>query len=175
MAEGNTNYTITKQNMDDAAYRMEVRRQDPVFYAIEQQILQIAHAYAYDYYAAYGRTVKYRTRNIKKAVCEGYSKAVAELLQNHALVRKVEVWVSDRGNHAWNVIVLQDGRTLYCDATWYDGSPVDDEGYVVNEPVRDPAAVTFDKTEFNTLGGAVDKSSGGPVAVHFAWGDARRR
>ena len=175
IAEGKTNYTITKRKLDEAAYRMEERRNDPVFWEIEQKILQIAREYDYDFYAASGTAVKYRNSTIKKAVCEGYAQAAAELLQNHALVRAAEIWVSDRGNHAWNIIALQDGRQLYCDATWYDGNSVDDEGYVVNEPVQNPVDLTFDKTEFNTMGGAVDTYSGRPLAVHFAWGDARKR
>jgi hypothetical protein len=173
--EGNTDFTLTKQNQDTADYRMEERRKDSVFWEIEQEIFQIALEYDYDFYALDGRAVKYRTPHVKKAVCEGYSVAVAEALQNHARVKEAEIWVSDKGNHAWNVITLHDGRKLYCDATWYDGNSVDDEGYVVHEPVRNPVDLTFDLQEFNTMGGAVNSSSGRPIAVHFGWGDARKR
>jgi hypothetical protein len=175
LGEGNTDYTLTKQNDDAAAYRMEKRRKDSVFREIEHEIFQIALAYDYDFYAAYGKSVTYRTANVKKAVCEGYSAAVVEALQHHALVKEAEIWVSDKGNHAWNVIALRDGRKLYCDATWYDGNAIDDEGYVVHEPARNPVDLTFDIQEFNTMGGAVDSSSGKPIAVHFDWGDAQKR
>jgi hypothetical protein len=71
--------------------------------------------------------------------------------------------------------VLHDRRKLYCDATWYDGSSVDDEGYVVHEPVCSPVDLTFDVHEFNTMGGAIDTFSLSPVAVHFDWRDAKRK
>jgi hypothetical protein len=175
IAKGNSNYTMTKQKKDEADYRMEERRKDRAFHEIEQEVLRIAVEYDYDFYAAYGTSVQYRNPNVKKAVCEGYAAAVARTLQNHRLARDVETWTSARGNHAWNVIVLQDRRKLYCDATWYDGNTVDDEGYVVHEPARNPVDLTFDMAEFNSLGGAVDTSSGRLLAVHFAWGDAIKK
>jgi len=119
--------------------------------------------------------VKYCNPNIKKAVCGGYSNAVAEAFENHPLVYKIENWSSKRGNHAWNVIILKDGRKLYCDATWYQGNSIDDEGYVVDIPAQNPVDLTFDIDEFNSLGGAINSATGKKIAVHFAWNNAKLR
>ncbi|MDR3334090.1 MAG: hypothetical protein LBT13_04255 [Treponema sp.] len=166
-----TNYTFTKKIADEAQYRIEERRKDPVFREIEKVVLQIATEYDYDFYSAYGRTVKYRDVHVKKAVCEGYSDAVSQSFRNHPLVANVETWSGH--NHAWNVIVLKDGRRLYCDTTWYDGNSVDDEGYVVHVPGQNPVDLTFDINEFNSLGGAIDKTTGKLLAVHFAWNNIK--
>jgi hypothetical protein len=118
--------------------------------------------------------VKYRVPTVKKTVCEGYADAVSQAFNNHPLVARVETWSSAIGNHAWNVIVLKDGRELYCDTTWYDGNSVDDEGYVVHVPVQDPVNLTFDKNEFNSQGGAINTATGKALAVHFGWADAKK-
>jgi hypothetical protein len=166
-------YTITKKKKDEAQYRIEERRKDPVFKEIEKVVLQIATEYDYDYYGAYRKTVKYRDPNVKKAVCDGYADATVRALRNHPLVSTVEKWTSSIGGHAWNVIVLKDGRRLYCDATWYDSNGVDDEGYVIHIPAQNPVDLTFDKNEFNTGGGAINTATGKLLAVHFAWNDAK--
>ena len=166
-------YTLTKKMSDEAQYRMEERRKDPVFREIEAVVLRLATEYDYDFQSAYGIAVKYRRPNVKKAVCEGYSDAVEAAFKNHPLIASVETWSSTIGNHAWNVLVLKDGRRLYCDATWYDGNSIDSEGYVVDIPVQDPVNLTFDRDEFNSLGGAVNNATGRLIAVRFAWPDAK--
>ncbi|MDR0527889.1 MAG: hypothetical protein LBG79_08785 [Spirochaetaceae bacterium] len=168
----NIYYTQTKKNQDETYYSIEKRRKDSAFREIEKIVLQIATEYDYDFYAYNGQTVKYRDPNVKKAVCDGYADAVVRAFANHRLVQKTEKWTSEKGNHAWNVIALKDGREIYCDATWYDGNSIDDNGYVVHIPAQNPVDLTFDEAEFNSLGGAVDKTTGGLLAVHFAWNDA---
>jgi len=167
-------YTQTKKLIDEADYRMEERRRDPAFREIERIVLQIANEYDYDF-PSVGINARYRKPNIKRAVCEGYSNAIADAFRNHNLVSRVETWSSVTGNHAWNVIVLNDGRKIYCDATWYDGNKIDDEGYVVNTPDQNPVNLTFDINEFNSLGGAVNRATGRLLQVHFAWPDARMK
>ena len=167
------NYTVTRKMTDEAEYRMEERRKDRTFSEIEKVVLQIANEYDYDF-PHLGISVKYRRPNVKRAYCEGYSGAVANAFRNHPLVSKVETWASVIGNHAWNVIVLKDGRKIYCDSTWYDGNRIDDEGYVVNIPERDSVNLTFDISEFNSLGGAINSATGRLMQVHFAWPDAKQ-
>jgi hypothetical protein len=172
IGDKNIYYTLTKKNADEAQYRLEERRKDPAFREIEQIVFKIASEYDYDFYALNRQNVKYRDPYVKKAVCEGYADAVIASFANHYLVSSVEKWSSEKGNHAWNRIVLKDGRKIYCDATWYDGTKIDDEGYVVHVPAQNPVDLTFDEDEFNSLGGAIDKKTGGLLAVHFAWHDA---
>ena len=166
-------YTRTRKMSDEADYRINARRSDPAFIEIERVVLQIATEYDYDF-PAIGIQARYRSPNVRRAVCEGYSNAVAAAFRNHQLVARVETWSSAAGNHAWNVIVLNDGRKIYCDATWYDGNSIDSSGYVVNIPVRDPVNLTFDIDEFNSLGGSVNRAAGRLLQVHFGWQDTRQ-
>jgi hypothetical protein len=168
-----TNYTLTKRKTDEAQYRIEERRKDLVFTEIERIVLQIATEYDYDFYSAYGKSVKYSESNVKKAVCDGYATAVSRAFVNHSLVKNVETWSST--SHAWNVVILKDGRKIYCDATWYDGNSIDENGYVVHIPRQNPVDLTFDIDEFNSLGGAMDKATGKLLAVHFALNNVKRK
>jgi hypothetical protein len=167
-------YTLTRRMFDEAQLRMEERRRDPVFREIERIVLQIATDYDYDFGSAYGIRVRYRNPNVRRAVCDGYSDAVLRAFANHPHVLRAEKWSSSIGNHAWNVLVLKDGRRLFVDATWYDGNTIDDEGYVVNIPAQQPTALTFDINEFNSSGGAINNATGRLLETHFAWRDARR-
>jgi len=171
IGNGEIEYTLTRKRADEADQRMEQRRRDTVFAEIEKVIFQIATEYKYDYEKAYGREVKYRNPNTKKAVCDGYASAVIEAFKNNPLVEKVEKWTG--GNHAWSVIILKDGRKIYCDATWYQRQGIDSEGYVIDAIYKTPMDLTFDVEEFNTLGGAIDESTGEILKVHFAWEDAK--
>jgi len=172
IGNGKVKYTLTKKLADESQYRMDQRRKYSVFMEIEKVVLQIAKEYQYDFESAYGISAKYRNPRIKKAVCGGYSDAVAETFANNPLVNKVEIWSSSKGNHAWNVLVLKNGRKLYCDVTWYQGNSIDEEGYVVEIPVQNPVNLTFDLDEFNSSGGAINTATGRLLAVHFAWNDA---
>jgi len=151
-------YTITQKKADEAEFKMEQRRKDAAFAEIEKGIIQIATEHQYDYPAA-GIPANYRNPNIKKVVCDGYANAVVEKFKNHPLVASVEKWISVIGKHAWNVIVLKDGRKIYADATWYQGNYIDEEGYVADYPFNpnkiDPTSLTFDINEFNSNGGGV--------------------
>jgi len=173
IGNGEIKYSLTRKLKDGAQHRMDLRRKDAMFVEIEKVVLQITKDYQYDFKSAYGISVKYRRPNIKKAVCGGYASAVVEAFNNHPLLDKVEEWSSEKGNHAWDVLILKDGRKLYCDATWYQGNSIDERGYVVDIPIQNPVDLTFDLDEFNSLGGAIDKATGKLLAVHFAWGDAK--
>jgi hypothetical protein len=168
-------FTKTKKLLDEAQYRLDERRKDPVFNNIEKIVLKIAKEYNYDFEAAYGIKVKYRRPNVKRGVCYSYSDAVTTVFRQYSQVASVERWSSKIGNHAWNILVLNDGRKLYCDATWYGGNKIDDDGYVVDIPEQDPVNLTFDIAEFNSQGGAINCSTMKLLAVHFAWGDAKKQ
>jgi hypothetical protein len=172
MENGSKEITNTRKQMDDAERKIEERRKDSVFNEIEKVVLQIATEYKYDFEKAYGIEAKYRNPNTKKAVCDGYANAVVDAFKNHHSVAKVEKWYSNTGKHAWNVIALKDGRKIYCDATWYQGNSIDNEGYVVETINKNPVNLTFDIEEFNTLGKAIDGNTGEILKVHFAWEDA---
>lgn len=173
VGNGEIHFTMTRKKEDEAEWRMDQRRKEDLFREVEALVLSVAREYDYDFESAYGQRVKYRVQT-RLAVCDGYADAAQRTLAGHPQVAGVEKWASRAGNHAWNVLLLKDGRRLFCDATWYDGQGLDEEGFVETEPRRDPVCLTFDEAEFNSLGGAVDVATGRAVAVHFAWKDARR-
>jgi hypothetical protein len=169
------NANLTKKKRDVAEYRIEQRRKDTAFAEIEKLVLQIATEYKYDYEKAFGIPAKYRNENAKKVTCDGFSNAVIQTFENHTLVEKIEKWSSKIGRHAWNVIILKDGRKIYCDVTWYQtqSSATDSEGYIIEFISKTPSMLTFDLEEFNSFGGATDKETGEIIKIHFDWEDAK--
>jgi len=100
-------------------------------------------------------------------VCDDYADLVYEKLSGLPGVSEIYKVSSAIGNHSWNEILLDDGRIIYLDATWYDtnGYYVDPKSgnYIVeHDPHYMPTMFTFDKDLFS-LGG-----------THYNWGDAVR-
>jgi hypothetical protein len=173
IGNGEIKYTLTKKQRDEIEQRMEQRRENIIFTEIEKIILQTTAEYRYDWEKAYGIIIKYKNPNIKKGICNDYANAVLKAFENNPLIDKAEKWTSETGKHAWNVIILKDGKKLYTDATWYQGNGIDNEGYIIDIPRKNPVNLTFDLDEFNSLGGAIDGATGELLKVHFAWGDAK--
>ena len=62
---------------------------------------------------------------MRYAVCAGYANEVMEKALALNSVREVQKWRSP--GHAWNVLKLVDGRTLYFDLTWFDNEHINHE------------------------------------------------
>ena len=75
---------------------------------------------------AYGALVEGR------ALCDGYTKAVALLLNEFGI--KNGVMVSEKSNHAWNVVCIG-GKWFHLDATWGDMEKygIDHDYFVISE------------------------------------------
>lgn len=172
IGQGKIKYKQSRKHTDEAQARIEERREDPVFDQIEKVVHKVALEYDYDFLKAYNIVAKYRDPNVKKATCDGYSDAIVENFKGVGVVDHVEKWTG--GNHAWNVLVLKDGRKLYTDSCWYAGNNIDEEGYVEHIPRRNPVDLTFDLDEFNSLGNAIDKKTNKIVKVHFAFDDVEK-
>ncbi|MCL2763526.1 MAG: RICIN domain-containing protein, partial [Treponema sp.] len=67
------------------------------------------------------------------------------------------------------------GREIYCDATWYDGDYIDEDGFIINRPGRWGVNLTYDIHEFNTVGGVPDMETGRMRQTRFGWSDAVMR
>ncbi|MDR0322313.1 MAG: hypothetical protein LBI28_12500 [Treponema sp.] len=94
-----------------------------------------------------GRPVR-RTPNLRYAVCDGYSNEVMDKVLALRSVRSVEKWTST--GHAWNVLRLVDGRTLYFDLTWFDNEHINHEtGVIYQTDDYDWANITFNETLFH--------------------------
>ena len=169
---GDSKKSLLSQKKYDLSYfKMQKNlKNDSVFKEIAVIVDKIAYEYDYDF-SIYGLSPKYYDETVKKGVCESYAKATVEEFKEHPLIEDVEYWSG--GNHAWNVLVLKDGRRLYCDITWYDGNKIDESGYVVHTPSKTPYCLTFDINDFNSNGGAIDVKTGELVEVHFKEKDLR--
>jgi hypothetical protein len=120
----------------------------------------------------FGKTVVFYTNGLGSNILQNVPKR--DYVPKYAVKEEWKYKKNLKGNHAWNVIILKNKqRKLYCDATWYQGNNIDDEGYVVDIPDKNPVNLTFNIDEFNSLGGAIDTATGKLLEVHFAWADAR--
>jgi TPR repeat protein len=131
----------------------EMLRTDSAFIEIINLAKQICRETEYDWgnYSAYkGAPVK-ATPNLKHAVCAGYASEVMNKALELKCVKSVQEWTSP--GHAWNVLKLVDGRTLYIDITWFDNEHINEKtGEIVQTDDYDWANITFDKELFNYSG-----------------------
>ena len=97
-------------------------------------------------------------------VCDVYARRVQEVLTERGYV--VERWRSSRGNHAWNQVILPNGRILYVDATWYDNAY---DNHPTNRfpDAYNPWYITYDKRFF-------EHGFNRTINMHGAWPDAVR-
>jgi hypothetical protein len=145
------------------------RMNDPAFKSIEAVVYQLGLDFDYDWNSFsgnnYGR-VRYESPNTTHAVCEGFADELTKRLRGNQFIDHIEKW-SYPGHHAWNVLVLKDGRRLYCDATWYEGNRVKN-GIVPYGCEQEPEQLTFDADEFNSHGFCTTPS-GGLLKIHGNW------
>jgi hypothetical protein len=84
---------------------------------------------------------------MKYAVCAGYSNEVTAKALSLKCVKSVEEWTGP--NHAWNVINLVDGRTLYFDLTWFDNEHINEKtGQIYQTDDYDWENITFNEDLF---------------------------
>jgi len=116
------------------------------------------------YYSKFSRSYQDSLR-LGLGVCDVYADLVVQILTREGYT--AEKWSSSVGNHAWNHVILPNGKILYIDATWYDNS-------YENHPTQksadsyDPWYITYDKSLF-------EHGYLGTINMHGAWPDARKR
>jgi len=120
----------------------------------------------YDWDSYYKRTTRSYQESVNAGVgvCDVYAQRVVETLTEIGYA--VEKWSSSRGNHAWNHVILPDGRILYIDATWYDNC-YDNHPTNRSYDGYDPWYITYNKEVF-------EHGFNGTINMHGAWPDARR-
>jgi hypothetical protein len=98
---------------------------DPVFAEVINFAKQLCREIEYDWtnFSGYQGAKPIKTPGMKYAVCDGYANEVMDKVLSLNCVKSVEKWTSP--GHAWNVINLADGRTLYFDSTWFDNEHID--------------------------------------------------
>ena len=118
----------------------------------------------YDWDSYYKKTNRsyQESLNAGVGVCDVYAQRVKEILTEMGYV--VEKWSSSRGNHAWNHVIMPNGKTLYVDATWYDNCY---ENHPTNRSTNaySPWYITYDKKVF-------EHGFMGTINMHGAWPDA---
>jgi len=142
---------------------------DPAFREVIEFVKELCEEFEYDWsnYSKYqGATVK-KTPEKKYAVCSGYSSEVEKVLELNC-VQAVQFWSAP--GHAWNVLVLNDNRLLYVDATWFDNEHInettgeiiqlDDYGWenvTFNEEIFKFSDISYGTGEFTHALGKFDK------------------
>ena len=109
---------------------------------------QLCDEIEYDWanFSGYRGKVK-RTPNKKYFVCEGYSNEVMNRILELKCVQSVQKWSSS--GHAWNVVKLIDGRTLYLDLTWFDNEHINNKtGEIYQTDDYDWENITFNEELF---------------------------
>ena len=121
---------------------------DPAYSEIIAFAKQLCDEIEYDWknFPSYGGPVK-KTPNKKYFLCDGYTNEVMNRILDLNSVQAVQRWVSD--SHAWNVVKLTDGRTLYFDLTWFDNEDIDPKtGKIYQTDDYRWANITFDEELF---------------------------
>ncbi|MDR2541926.1 MAG: hypothetical protein LBC80_00525 [Treponema sp.] len=120
----------------------------------------------YDWDSFFRRTNRsyQESLNAGLGVCDVYARLTREVLTRAGY--NVEMWSSSTGNHAWNHVILPDGRTLYIDATWYDNC-YDNHPTQFSPDSYSPWYITFDKELF-------ERGLKRTIRMHGAWPDARK-
>ena len=121
---------------------------DSVFAEIIEFAMQLSEEIEYDWanFNAYKGPVR-QSPNVRHAVCAGYANEVTEKIFALPSVKAVQRWTSP--DHAWNIIKLVDGRTLYFDLTWFDNEHINEEtGEIYQTDDYGWANITFDEKLF---------------------------
>ncbi|GBU28981.1 hypothetical protein R84B8_02543 [Treponema sp. R8-4-B8] len=110
-------------------YRLDVEmqlRNDLMYAEVIEFAKQLCAEIEYDWanFSGYKGPVK-PTPGLRYSVCDGYANEVMDKILQLNSVKSVEKWASP--GHAWNVLKLVDGRTLYFDLTWFDNESINTE------------------------------------------------
>jgi len=123
---------------------------DPAFAEIIAFAKKLCEEIEYDWSNAYKINVK-KTPGKRQAMCSGYADEVKETVLQLNCVKAVQLWSAP--DHAWNVLVLEDGRTLYFDLTWFDNEYIDEANRkIIQLDDYRWANITFDEELFKYSG-----------------------
>ncbi|MDR2941458.1 MAG: hypothetical protein LBV17_02585 [Treponema sp.] len=121
---------------------------DPAFAEIIYFAQKLCKEIEYDWanFNGYRGPVR-RTPNLRYAVCSGYANEVMSKALKLNSVSSVQLW--EAPGHAWNVLKLNDGRTLYFDLTWFDNEHINHEtGIIYQTDDYGWSNITFDEHLF---------------------------
>jgi hypothetical protein len=140
-------YAVYKTLRFKYEHKLDVERQlknDPMFAEIIEFAKQLCTELEYDWasFSGYTGSTVIKTPGQRYVVCDGYSNEVMEKALSLNSVKTVQKWTSP--GHAWNVLKLVDGRTLYFDLTWFDNETINSQtGVIVQADDYDWENITF--------------------------------
>ena len=124
-------------------------KEDPSYSEVINFAKKMSNEMEYDWaaYSGYRGASPRKTPGKKYAVCDGYSNEVMDKVLALKSVAAVEEWASP--GHSWNVLVLNDGRRLYADITWFDNEHINTEtGAIYKTEDYGWENITFDPEVF---------------------------
>jgi len=127
---------------------------------------EVVNKLKYDWDSFYNKKTRSYQDSINAGigVCDVYAQRVKEVLAGIGYT--AEKWSSSKGNHAWNHVILPNGKIIYIDATWYDSA-------YENHPTSrhyddyDPWYITYNKDVF-------EHGFNKTINMHGAWPDAKK-
>jgi len=121
----NAHYRTLRFKYDYSLYVDNLLKTDSAFAEIINFAKQLSAEIEFDWanYSGYRGLVR-KTPGIRQALSDGYADEVMEKALQLYSVKAVQKWTSSssqsQSNHSWNVLKLNDGRTLYFDLSWFD-------------------------------------------------------
>jgi hypothetical protein len=122
---------------------------DPAYAEVINFAKRLCSEIEYDWanFSAYHGAKPVKTPGMKYAVCDGYANDVEDKALSLKCVKSIEKWTGP--NHAWNVMNLVDGRTLYFDLTWFDNEYINEKtGKIYQTDDYDWENITFNEDLF---------------------------
>jgi hypothetical protein len=136
---------------DTLAFNSKKRLEtDSAYRAVVETAVRICDEIDYDWagYSGYRGVRPVPPPGKRLAVCEGYVDEGMRRFSVLDCVTEIQKW-SVPGVHTWNVLKLRDGRTLYCDVTWFDNDHIDSRtGKTTYADDYDWENITFDENLF---------------------------
>ncbi|MCL2833218.1 MAG: hypothetical protein FWD78_08615 [Treponema sp.] len=120
-------YHTLRYKYEYSLYSQKLSETDPAFAEIIVFAKQLCSEIEYDWgnFPAYKGAPAIPTPDLKHYVCDGYAEEVMQNAIKLSSVQAVQKWTGP--NHAWNVLKLTDGRTLFFDLTWFDNEYINSE------------------------------------------------
>jgi hypothetical protein len=130
--------------------KLNEMKKDPSLKRIYDILLSVAQDMDYDYNRV-GIRARFVSPPPLTGVCDDYSNLLIKRLREANIPGVSDIAKSSSSDHAW-VTLKYNGRTLYLDATWFDGNNIDSNGVVEHTPRKDPRDMTFDYDIFTNHG-----------------------
>ena len=144
----NARYRTLRFRYDYSLYSDNLLKTDSAFAEIIDFAKRLCAEIEFDWanYPEYRGHYK-KTLGKRQALSGGYADEVMGKALQLRSVKAVQKWTSSASRqsaHAWNVLKLTDGRTLYFDLSWFDNEQIDMKtGVVYQTDDYDWANITF--------------------------------